>query len=231
MNNHIKCLIVDDEPVAQRILEGYLVDLAEFELVGKCLSAIAARDFLKKQEVDLMFLDLEMPKLKGFSFLKTLRNPPKVIITTAYREYALEGYELEVLDYLLKPITFERFLKAINRFQRFHQPAAASANQDSKEQAFIYVKSDRKTIRLRLNEIRYIEGMNNYIKIHYGEKVHIVYASLSKILEELNDDFLRVHKSFIINKNHITAFSQELIELEERQIPVGNTFRSKLKDL
>ena len=226
----IKCLIVDDEPVAQRIIEGYLADLNEFELVGKCLNAISARELLQHQVVDLMFLDLEMPKLKGFSFLKTLQNPPKVIITTAFREYALESYELEVVDYLLKPITFERFLKAINRFQRNHFSLTPSIQKEEK-QAFIYVKSNRKTIKLRINEIRYIEGMNNYIKIYCGEKIHIVYASLSYILKELSIDFIRVHKSFIINKNYVSAFSQEQIELDKKQIPVGFTFRKKLKEL
>lgn len=229
--NKIKCLIVDDEPVAQRILEGYLADLKDFELIDKCLNALVAREVLQQQSIDLLFLDLEMPKLKGFSFLKTLSNPPAVIITTAHREYAWEGFELGVVDYLLKPIQFERFLKAINRFQNNFTSPISIQEETPKKQPFIYVKSERKTVKLWLHQIQYIEGMNNYIKIFYNKKVHIVYTSLSRIMEELNNDFLRVHKSFIINKNHITAFSQEIIELEEKFIPVGLTFKVSLKEL
>ncbi len=226
----VKCLIVDDEPVAQRILEDYLTGLNDFELVGKCLHALEARELLQQNRVDLMFLDLEMPRLKGFSFLKTLSDRPQVIITTAYREYAVEGYELEVLDYLLKPITFERFLKAIDRYQRGRAVSSGFVPQ-SLERPYIHVKSNRKTIKLWLDQIRFIEGMNNYIKIAYGTQTHIVYSSLGKILEQLTDDFVRVHKSFVVNKNHITAFSQELIELEDQQIPVGATYRGILKVL
>ena len=227
----IKCLIVDDEPVAQRILEGYLADLSEFEVAGKCLNALVARDFLEKEEIDLMFLDLEMPKLKGFSFLKTLTDPPAVIITTAYRENAIEGFELEVLDYLLKPISFERFLKAINRYKRIHLSQKDQSENVDQINDFLYVKSDRKTVKLRKEDISFVEGMNNYVKIHCGEEVHTVYASMQNIQEELSQPFIRIHRSFIVNKNKVTAFTQEQIELEGKQFPIGNTYKDCIREL
>lgn len=221
-----KCLIVDDEPVAQRILEGYLADFSEFELVDKCLHALAARTVLQQTTIDLMFLDLEMPKLKGLAFLKTLQNPPAVIITTAHREYALEGFELEVLDYLLKPISFERFLKAINRFQKIHTNGNTLSSEPILETTeFLYVKSNRKTLKIPQHTIDYIEGMNNYIKIYCQQDMHIVYTSLQKILLDLGTSFLRIHKSYIINKHKIKAFNQEQIEVGAKQLPIGNKYR------
>ncbi len=224
----IKCLIIDDEPVAQRILETYLLDLPHFELVGKCLNALVARQVLEEQKIDLMFLDLEMPKLKGFSFLKTLTNPPAVIITTAHREYALEGYELEVTDYLLKPVSFERFIKAINRFKKNHKHAVKQEQLPPSEAEFIYVRSNRKTLKLHQAEICFIEGMNNYIKIHCGEKMHIVYTSLQSILNELGDQFIRIHKSYIVNKNKISSFTNEQLEIAGKQLPIGSTYRDAI---
>ena len=228
--NKIKCLIVDDEPIAQRILEGYLSDLHEFELVDKCLNALAARHVLQEKPIDLMFLDIEMPKLKGFSFLKTLLNPPAVIITTAHREYALEGYELDLLDYLLKPVSFERFLKATNRYKKEYLQKKSLDSSLPPEFEFLYVKSERKTLKLRQENIFYIEGMNNYIKIHTAEQVYIVYASLSSTLKKLGRQFFRIHNSYIINKNKITAFTKEQIEIHGATLPIGNTYRNIVKE-
>lgn len=224
-----KCLIVDDEPVAQRIIEGYLADFQEFELVSKCLHALAARTILQKEPIDLMFLDLEMPKLKGLAFLKTLQNPPAVIITTAHREYALEGFELEVLDYLLKPIAFERFLKAINRFQKLHATNYSTLRPPAESLKFLYVKSNRKTVKINQQDIEYIEGMNNYVKIYCHQTVHIVYTSLQKLLTDLDVQFLRIHKSYIINKNKLKAFSQEQIEIGDKVLPIGNKYRGVIE--
>ena len=221
-----KCLIVDDEPIAQRIIEGYLADFQEFEIVDKCLHALAARTILQNTTIDLMFLDLEMPKLKGLAFIKTLHNPPNIIITTAHREYALESFELEVLDYLLKPISFERFLKSINRFQKLHSPlnppiVATTSNTPE----FLYVKSNRKTLKINQQTIDYIEGMNNYVKIYCQKEAHIVYTSLQKMKHNLGTSFLRIHKSYIINKNKIKSFNQEQIEVANKQLPIGNKYR------
>lgn len=221
----IKCLIVDDEPIAQRILEGYLTDLNEFALVDKCLHALAAREVLLKEKIDLMFLDLEMPKLKGLAFLKTIENPPEVIITTAHREFALESYEFQALDYLLKPISFERFLKAVNRYKKGKYLSNNRNLPLSQVPSYLYVTSERKTLKLLQSDILYIEGMNNYIKIYIDGKKHIVYASLQDILKKLGNTFVRTHKSYIINKNKISAFTKEYIEIEGKQIPIGNAYR------
>ncbi len=226
----IKCIIVDDEPVAQRILERYIHDLPEFELVATCLNALQAREVLQQQEVDLMFLDLEMPKLKGIAFLKTLVPSPPTIITTAYREFALAGYDLHVVDYLLKPITFERFIKAVNHFKQYYHASGSQAENPLPTNEIIDVKCDRKTVRLNKHDILFIEGMNNYIKIHTVDKNLVVYASLQSMVEKLGQNFIRIHKSFIVNKNKLTAFSNEAVELGDKILPVGLTYRKVLKE-
>ncbi len=223
---NIRCLIVDDEPIAQRILEGYITDLPDLVLVDKCKNALEAREVLQETSIDLMLLDIEMPKLKGLSFVRTLLQPPAVIITTAHREFALESYELEILDYLLKPISFERFLKAVNRYKKNENTSAPTPAQHHPKQ--LYVKSDRKTVKINCTDIRYIEGMSNYIKIHTPEQVYVVYNSLSKILLDLDSSFLRIHKSFIVNKAKITAFTSDTIELEGQQLPIGRSYQEEV---
>lgn len=225
----IKCLIVDDEPVAQRILAKYLSDLPEFEVVGTCLHAISALEVLQKQPIDLLFLDIEMPKIKGLAFLKTLQNPPHVIITTAHREYALDGFELEVIDYLLKPISFERFLKAINRFQRIQPVPLPRLSAEQSPRKILYVKSDRKTIKLYEEDIMYMEGMNNYIIIHHKDKPYIVYSSIGEMLDKLDDQFLRIHKSFVINTQYIVSFNQEMVEIGKKELPIGKTYKAVIQ--
>ncbi len=222
------CLIVDDEPVARRILKGYLNDLTGFSIVGSCANAIAAGNILQKKKVDLLFLDLEMPKLKGFPFLRTLKNPPSVIITTAHRKYALEGYELEVLDYLLKPISLPRFMKAVNRFRKSQEVAPSYLSQS---EGHIFVIHNRKTLRLEKNEIRFIQGMNNYVRIKYTNREYIIYSSLQKIKAKLGKDFVRIHKSFIINRARITAFNRSVVEIDGMKINVGNRYQDVLNSL
>ena len=229
--SNIRCLIVDDEPVAQRIIVKYLSELAGYEVVDTCLNAIAAMDVLRQQDVDLLFLDIEMPKLKGLAFLKTLQHAPHVIITTAHREYAYESYELEVLDYLLKPISFERFLRAINKFQRLYEtPQVQPLVASQKTAKFIYVKSERKTLKLNEEDISYIEGMNNYIIIHHRGKAHIVYTSIGNMLKELGEQFLRIHKSFVVNRNHILSYSKEQVDLEGKELPIGKAYKAVIEE-
>ncbi len=222
----IRCLIVDDESIAQRIIVKYLNDLSGFEVVGTCLNAIEAIAVLEKENVDLMFLDIEMPKLKGLAFLKTLNNPPHVIITTAHREYALEGYELEVLDYLLKPISFERFIKAINRFKKIN-PSKGTPDSTTMEDvdSVIYIKSNRKTIKLSKPDISYIEGMNNYIIIHIDGERHIVYQSITETIDQLGSNFIRIHKSYVINCKKVKSFTKEQVNLDGVTLPIGKTYK------
>ncbi len=223
----IKCLIVDDEPVAQRIIEGYLAEFKEFHLVGKYLNAIEASKVLQELNVDLLFLDLEMPKLKGYSFLKTLNKPPAVIITTAHREHALEGFEIGVLDYLLKPISFPRFVKAMNRYKNKYL-LEKNLKRYPPSTDYLYIKSDRKTFKIDKTKILFVEGMNNYIKIHLDDRRFVAYYSLTQILKDLGESFVRIHKSYIINKNKISAFSKENIEINNLKIPVGGTYKEAI---
>lgn len=229
--NKTRCLIVDDESIAQRIIASYLDDLSSYEVIASCKNAMEAMSVLNVEEIDLMFLDIEMPKLTGLDFLKTLRNPPAVILTTAHRNYALESYEHEVVDYLLKPISFERFVKAINRYKK--NEAAKEPQSENSAQAkatTIYLKSDRKTIKLITSDITYIEGMNNYLIVHTSNKKHIVYRSFSDLMKELDSDFVRVHKSFVVNKNKIESFNKEELTIEDKKIPIGKTYKKVVEE-
>lgn len=230
--NNVRCLIVDDESIAQRIIVSYLKDLTGYEIVGTCRNAMEAMDMLNEHEVDLMFLDIEMPKLKGLDFLKILNNPPAVILTTAHRNYALESYEHEILDYLLKPISFERFIQAVNRFKRA-EPLDSSLKQVNRDpiSKVIYIKSDRKTVKLLLADIFYIEGMNNYVIFHTENKRHVVYRSITDLLMELDQRFVRIHKSYVINKDKVESFSKEGVNLLDKEIPVGKMYRQSLEKL
>lgn len=222
----IRCLIVDDESIAQRIIANYLNDLSSYELIATSKNAMEAIEVLNTQEIDLMFLDIEMPKLKGLDFLKTLNNPPAVIITTAHRNYALESYDYEILDYLLKPISFERFVKAVNRFKKDNPHKTLQKNDSIQTgSTIIYLKSDRKTIKLNTSKITYIEGMNNYLIVHTIDKKHIVYKSFSDLLKELDSSFIRVHKSFVVNKTLIESFNKEELTIGNKQIPIGKTYK------
>ena len=224
----IKCLVVDDEPIAIDILTDYIGRIKQLELVGCCRNAMEAFDSLSKKRIDLLFLDIKMPKLTGIELLKSLSHPPRVILTTAYPEYALEGYELNVLDYLLKPISYQRFLRSVAKTLEdtnlYHKPAIASPAVLST--SFIYLKEDRKMIKVQLNEILYLEGMGNYVKIVTKQKEIITYRSLNFMEQQLGRErFLRIHKSFIIALNNIQAFTAETIEISERQLPIGNSYR------
>ncbi len=228
MNKDYRCLIVDDEAVAQRIIQGYLREIPGFEVVGTCLNAFQAIEELDRNKIDLMFLDIEMPKLKGLSFLQSLNSPPPVILTTAHREYALQGYELNVVDYLLKPFSLERFLKAINRFKNHHAPVKHEEGSLNDRRKYIYVKSERKTLKINVDEIVYFEGMNNYIIIHLEKSKHLVYKSITEFLSELNPGFIRIHKSFVVNKEKVKGFSKEIVMISDKELPVGKAYKKSV---
>ena len=217
----IRCLIVDDEPIAQRILEKYISNTLELEVTGICSNALEANSFLKHNDIDLIFLDLEMPRLKGFDFLKLLSNPPMIIITTAHREFALEGFEHGVIDYLLKPISFERFLKATNKIPNV-------TTKEKRNGKIVYVKSERKVFKLNTNDIRIIESKNNYIYIKTTTKNHIVYKSLSSFKSELPENFVQIHKSYIINKDYISSFSKDSVKLKNDEYPIGQKYKNNI---
>jgi two-component system LytT family response regulator len=225
----IRCLIIDDEPPARDILARYIQQVPMLELAGECSNAIQALSFLQQTKVDLLLLDIRMPQLNGNDFLKTIKHPPKVIFTTAYPEYALEGYELDVVDYLLKPIPFDRFLKAINKIDTAEPlPAIASATNDHTDTApFVYFRADRKMVKVLLQEILYIESMKDYVKVFTGAATIISKQSISSVEEMLPENkFIRTHRSFIISVEKIRSFTNELIEIDTATVPIGKLYRN-----
>jgi len=222
----IKCLVVDDEPLALRLLEKHIAKIDNLEVMATCNTALKAFEILNLQKIDLMFIDIKMPNITGIEFLKNLKNPPKTILTTAYRDYAIEGYDLGVVDYLLKPITFERFLKAVDKFLS----ETAKSEVKSKESVpddFILVKSGIKNYKINMNDIVYIESLKDYIKINMvGDKNITSKYKIGDIQQELNEDnFLRIHRSFIINTAKITAFTMNEIEVSNIEIPIGASYK------
>jgi len=231
-----KCLIIDDEPLARDLMRNHIEKLDNFEIVAECGDAMKALQVLQSQPVDLMFMDIQMPQITGIEFLKTLKNPPKVIITTAYREYALEGFELDVVDFLLKPITFERFLKSVNKFHQLTQVNGAGGNfftePASREDSFIYVKENKRVIKLLLSEILYIEGLSEYVKIYTENKRIVTKTSMTNMEEKLPSDvFLRIHKSYIVSLNKIEAFTSCSIEINNKELPIGRSYKSRVSQV
>ena len=224
--NRFKCLIIDDEPLAQNVIENYLKEFSFIELVARCENALTALEWMKKQKIDLIFLDISMPFISGLNFIKTLQNPPAVILTTAHKEFAVESYELNVLDYLLKPISFERFLKAINKLDIQASEPARRAHEETSNDVFIYVKSEKKNLKILLNEILFIESLKDYIKIHLQNKTTVItQVQISAIEQRLPDSFLRIHRSFIVAKDKVTAYTQHDLEIGKHQIPIGRSYK------
>lgn len=226
------CLIIDDEILAQDVIEHYVSRIGTLELLGKCSNALEAFSLLSKQEVDLVFLDIQMPEISGLEFVKLLKQPPKIILTTAYTEYALDGYELNVVDYLLKPVSFERFLKAVDKVQALLQPAvndkaAATPAQD------IFVKSDGKLVRINTSDIRYVEGLKNYLMIHIANRRIIVHGTMGNMEEELKAfrHFIRIHKSYLVNKNYIAEITGNMVKVEQAELPIGGVYKNDLLKL
>lgn len=222
----IKCLVVDDEPLAIRLIEKHIAKIDNLEVVATCNNALKAFEILNLEKIDLMFLDIKMPNITGIEFLKNLKNPPKTILTTAYRDYAIEGYDLGVVDYLLKPVTFERFLKAVDKF--LSETARNEVKiKESVPDEFILVKSGIKNYKINTNDIVYIESLKDYIKINtVGDKNITSKYKIGDIQEELNGDhFLRIHRSFIINTTKITAFTMNEIEVNNIEIPIGASYK------
>ncbi|OEK04565.1 LytR/AlgR family response regulator transcription factor [Roseivirga misakiensis] len=226
----IDCLIVDDEPLAVQLLTAHVNQVPMLNLIGTCSNAIEAMEKVKSEPVDLLFLDIQMPMLSGIDFLKSLDNPPKVIFTTAFREYAMSGYELDIVDYLLKPITFERFFKAINKYLKQidnNSPAKAHSLpiEEPKPEEFLFVNVNKKHVKVNFQEIVYIESLKDYIKINLVDGSVITKDKISDFEAKLSGQFLRVHRSYIVNKQHITAFTAQDIELGRQEIPIGVSYK------
>ena len=223
--------MIDDEPLAREILKQHIERVETLELAGTCSNAVEAITFLQEQTVDLLFLDIQMPEILGTQFIRTLKNPPKVIFTTAYRKYAVEGFELDAVDYILKPISFERFLKAVNKLFQSDLTAknhAAPSKEMIPEQAssFLYFRVDRKMVKVYFNEIQFIEGLKDYIKIVTHSKTIITKYVLSSLDELLPaDEFLRIHKSYIVAIQKIESYNAENIQIADHELPIGRLFK------
>jgi DNA-binding LytR/AlgR family response regulator len=221
------CIIVEDEPLAAEVLQDYISQTPFLELKTVCSDAIYAMEILQKEKIDLVFLDIHLPKLKGLDFIKTLKSPPQIIITTAYQEYALQGYELNVTDYLLKPVEFSRFLTAVNKLQQ-QKAAIPHANTVAApaERAHLFFNVSKKRVKIFLDEILYIESLKEYIRITTKNKSILTKFQLGQIEELLTkNNFLRIHRSFIVAKDKIDAFSATEIEISGKQIPIGRSYK------
>ncbi|HET9745832.1 MAG TPA: response regulator [Chitinophagaceae bacterium] len=229
-NDKIRCLIIDDEPPAREILRRHIGGVDALQLIGSCNNAVEAISFLKQHPVDLLFLDIQMPQLLGTNFIRTLKNPPKVIFTTAYRKYAVEGFELDAVDYILKPITFERFLKAVNKVLQvtavIDPISPPKENIAETNSLFLYFRADRKMVKIFFHEILFIESLKDYIKIVTPTKT-IVTKYVLYTLEEMlpAGEFLRIHKSYIVAINKIDSYNAETIQIAKYEIPIGKLYK------
>jgi two-component system, LytTR family, response regulator len=225
-----KCLLVDDEPMARDVLRRYIEKLPGLELVGECSNAIDALVFLQNHVVDLIFLDIRMPELMGTELVQSLRNPPKIIFTTAFKEYALDGFELDAVDYLLKPVRFERFLKAVNKaFPRQDKMVHTdlTATEKKTENDFIYLRVDRKLVKIVLADVLYIESAGDYSKVFTKEKFYVTRQTISAIEAMLSEnEFIRIHRSFIISLRKIKSFTNELVEIGNKELPLGKLYKN-----
>lgn len=222
----IKCIITDDEPMARKGLRGYIEKIDFLTLTGECEDAIQLNTLLKTQQVDLIFLDIEMPEMTGLELLSNLTNPPKVIIVSAYEQYALKGYEFEVVDYLLKPVSFDRFLKSANRIHDLLQTEQKDADD------YIFVKSDKQLKKILFRDILFIESMENYVIIQTVSSKEIVYTTLKQIHESLPQDiFQQTHRSYIVNIDQVNAIDGNLLNVNSHKIPVARNLRDNVFNL
>src|SRR5258706_1463001 len=232
----IKCLVIDDEQPAREMLKQHIAGVEALELTGSCSNAVEAISFLKEQQVDLLFLDIQMPQLLGTDFIRTLKNAPKVIFTTAYRKYAVEGFELDAVDYLLKPISFDRFLKSVNKILQVNlqsnTPPPVTENHIETAQPFLYLRVDRKMVKVLFNDILYIEGLRDYIRIFTTSKT-IVTKHLLATLEEMlpSDTFLRIHRSYIVSISKIDSYNTDTIEIGKKELPIGRLYKHDVSKL
>ncbi len=222
----VKAIIVDDEPLAITVMEGYLSRIPGIDIVATFNDGLPAFDFLQENTVDLVFLDVEMPKLTGIELVRCLQHPPVVIITSANRDYAIEGFELNVADYILKPVTFERLLKAYSKAMEL---IGKHSNDREHHDEFLLLKESKKNIRVKIDEILYIESLKDYVKVVTANRTVITKQSISSFEEQLDKTrFLRVHRSFIVALKHIQAFSSVSIEINDIEIPIGRLYKEEV---
>lgn len=229
MTKIIRCLIVDDEPIAREILEKHLSGIDFVKVVASCKNALEAFKIINNEQIELVFLDINMPEISGLSFAKSMTQEIKVIFTTAYREYALDGFDLKAVDYLLKPISFERLLQAINKFMDENKPLISKEIKEisPEESDAFFVRSDRKMVKINYSEIRYIESIGDYIKIYLSDKTVVSRETLSNLEAKIpQSSFLRIHRSYIVSFAYIESFTNEYVEIHKKMIPISRSYKS-----
>ena len=231
MSKTIPCIIVDDEPIAREILENHLQKIDAITIVASCKNAMEAFNSINSNKIDLIFLDINMPEISGLSFAKSINKNIKIIFTTAYREYAVDGFDLKAVDYLLKPISFERLLQAVNKYLNENLTIITESNNDliNHKSNFIFVRSDRKMIKINFSEVSYIESFGDYLKIHLHGKTIVTRETITSIEAKLpKNDFLRIHRSFIVSINKIDSFTNEFVEVNKKAIPISRSYKKEV---
>lgn len=227
----LSCIIVDDEPVARKILHEFVEQVPFMQTLGKFENAIKAEAFLKNNDIDLLFLDIEMPKISGLQLLQNIDKKPLVILTTAFPQYALEGYELEVIDYLLKPIAFNRFMKAVHKAKEYKQLQEATTVSQSTS-SYLFVKSDKRIEKIELNDICYAEALGNYIIIHLREKKIIAYLTLKSLESQLpSNEFIKIHQSYLINCSRINAIEGNEVKISNKSLPISRNYKDSVMEM
>lgn len=228
MSKTIQCIIVDDEPIAREILESHLSKINAVTIVATCKNAIEAFNEISSKQVDLIFLDINMPEISGLSFAKSINKNIKVIFTTAYREYAVDGFDLQAVDYLLKPISFERLLQSVNKYlgENIIINETSLVENIEEKSEFIFVRADRKMVKITFSEINYIESLSDYIKIHLEDKIIVTRETITSIEAKLpQKEFFRIHRSFIVSIDKITSFTNEFVEINKKALPISRSYK------
>ena len=231
MSNKVTCMVVDDEPMAREIISSFVGKIHNLELVATCKNVSEAFSILQKESIQLIFLDINMPEISGLSLAKSIQHKSQVIFTTAYREYAVEGFDLQAVDYLLKPISFDRLLKAVQKYfdlhvskEIIHQEIVSEVKENS-----IFVRSDRKMVKVRFNEIRYVESLSDYVKIYTDKETVVTRETISNIESKLpSNKFLRTHRSYIVSMPKIDSFTNEFLELDKKAIPISRSYKENV---
>jgi DNA-binding LytR/AlgR family response regulator len=230
-----RCIIIDDEPIAIRVIKNHLSVFTNFEIVAECNNALEAMPILAKEKIDLLFCDIQMPQISGVDFVRTLQHPPKVIFTTAYRDYAVDAFELNVVDYLLKPISFERFTKAINYFLELQSAQKEETNMVASEpenREFIFLKADKKHYKVNLTDVLYFESLGDYVIAFTTNNKIVTKERISHLSESLpKDHFIQIHRSYIVSIDKIESVGPGFVEINQKKLPVGRNYKPELSKL
>lgn len=230
----LRCLLIDDEPPALKVLSTYIAAINGLEIVGQCRNAIEALSILQQKAVDVIFLDIKMPRILGTEFLKNLSHPPKVIFVTAYREYAVDGFELDAVDYLVKPVSFERFFKAITKLNRMmgHETSAVATAETNSSAAFVYLKVDKDMKKVFVNEIDYLESWKDYVMVFLSDGKHFLVKQSISAMENLLSEhkFMRVHRSYMVSLSKVAGYNGLSVQLAQKEIPIGRLYKQTVME-